>query len=319
MALVVLWPYVARGGGETLQRPMELIAIYSANLSTYLSTGGRLHYAAWSHRFYQAGTDSLFPGVAALVLAGIGVARWSDRGRVRMFLLVGIVGLVLSLGPATPVYRSVYALLSPVQALRAVSRFGYLALFAVAALGGLGLAAWRRRVVSPGWVTGIGIVAILIVNVEAMRAPLGYTAFEGFSPIYQMISETSDVGVIAEFPFHTSNRAHLNGAYVLASTVHWKPLLNGYSGILPSSYVEMSRRLEGFPADASIDTLREAGVTHVVVHPYQYDAYALRKSASEVLAAAADQRALELVAEDSRGSRLYRIVAWSSGESSALH
>lgn len=307
VAAVVLWPYAGLGGGESVRRPMELIAGYSANLSTYLSTGGRLHYAVWSHRFYQAGTDSLFPGVAALVLAGFGVAHWSDRGRVRMFLLVGIAGLVLSLGPATPVYRWVYTLLPPVQAIRVASRFGYLALFAVAALGGLGLAGWRRRIASEAWALRIGIVVILIANIEAMRAPVGYTPFEGFSPIYEMISETPEVGVIAEFPFHTPARAELNGPYVLSSTVHWKPLLNGYSGIVPTSYVEMSRRLERFPADASIDTLREAGVTHVVVHPSQYDRYDVGKSASEMLGAVTDQRALELVAEDSAGSRLYRI------------
>ena len=307
VAMAVLWPYVALDGGETLRRPMTVVASHSANLSTYLSTGGRFHYGAWSHRFYQYGTDALFPGVAALVLAGFGVARWSERGRVRIFLLVGIVGLVLSLGPATPVYRWVYALLPPVQAIRGASRFGYLALFAVAALGGLGLAAWRRRIASHGWAAGIGIVAILLVNVEAMRAPVVYTPFEGFSPIYRMISETAGVGVIAEFPFHPPNLAALNGPYVLASTVHWKPLLNGYSGIVPSSYVEMSRRLEGFPTEGSIDTLRDAGVTHVVVHPSEYDRHGVSMSASEVLAAATEQRALELVAEDSTGSRLYRI------------
>jgi hypothetical protein len=307
MAAAVLWPYVALGDEIALQRPIELIATYSANLSSYLSTGGRLHYTVWSHHFYQYGTDSLFPGVAALALAGFGVARWSDRGRVRMFLLVGLVGLVLSLGPETPVYRWVYAVVPPVRAIREVSRFGYLALFAVAALGGLGLAAWRRRIASESWAAGIGIAAILVVNLEALRAPIAYTPFKGFSPIYQMIADTPGVGVIAEFPFHAPERTDLNGPYVLASTVHWKPILNGYSGIVPPSYVEMSRRLEGFPAAASIDTLRETGVTHVVIHPFRYDRYDVGKPASEVLAAATDQRVLELVAEDSTGSRLYRI------------
>ena len=307
VAVTVLWPYAALGGGEALRRPMDLVAMYSANLSSYLSTGGRLHYAVWSHRFYEYGTDSLFPGVAALALAGFGVARWRDRGRVRMFLLIGIVGVVLSLGPVTSVYRWVYTLLPPVQAMRAVSRFGYLALFAVAALAGLGLSEWRRRVASDAWAVRIGIVAILLVNVEAMRAPVAYTPFEGFSPLYRTIAETPDVGAVAEFPFHDPARAELNGSYVLASTVHWRPLLNGYSGIVPPSYVEMRRRLEGFPADGSIETLREAGVTYVVVHPSRYERYDVGKRASEILAAVTEQRALARVAEDSTGSRLYRI------------
>ena len=47
---------------------------------------------------------------------------------------------------------------------------------------------------------------------------------------------------------------------------HWRPMLNGYSGLAPASYVEHSRELAGFPHAAAIDALRRIGVTHVFVH-----------------------------------------------------
>ena len=53
---------------------------------------------------------------------------------------------------------------------------------------------------------------------------------------------------------------------MLHATVHWRPMLNGYSGFLPRSYVTHYERLRSFPDPASIAYLREIGVTHVAVH-----------------------------------------------------
>ena len=43
-------------------------------------------------------------------------------------------------------------------------------------------------------------------------------------------------------------------------------MLNGYSGVVPASYVDHYRELRGFPDARAIDALRAAGVTHVFVH-----------------------------------------------------
>ena len=43
-------------------------------------------------------------------------------------------------------------------------------------------------------------------------------------------------------------------------------MLNGYSGVVPASYIDHYRDLRGFPDARAIDALRAAGVTHVFVH-----------------------------------------------------
>src|SRR4029078_9073690 len=62
----LLLTYVRVSRDQGLARPLSEVSWYSAHLTDYLATGGRLHYSLWSHRFFQA--DALFPGVIASVL-----------------------------------------------------------------------------------------------------------------------------------------------------------------------------------------------------------------------------------------------------------
>jgi hypothetical protein len=56
-----------------------------------------------------------------------------------------------------------------------------------------------------------------------------------------------------------------NARAVAASTAHWKPMVNGYSGFVPRSYVAHYETLAGFPDPLTFDALRKIGVTHLVV------------------------------------------------------
>jgi hypothetical protein len=53
---------------------------------------------------------------------------------------------------------------------------------------------------------------------------------------------------------------------MLNATRHWKPLVNGYSGLTPRSYRTTNATLSQFPDQASLDMLRSLGVSHVVLH-----------------------------------------------------
>jgi hypothetical protein len=71
--------------------------------------------------------------------------------------------------------------------------------------------------------------------------------------------------VVAELPFGDTT---WELRYVYYSTVHWKPLVNGYSGGFPASYklrVALLQRLREDP-EAAWRALRDVGTTHVVVH-----------------------------------------------------
>jgi hypothetical protein len=54
------------------------------------------------------------------------------------------------------------------------------------------------------------------------------------------------------------------------STFHWFPLVNGYSGVYPPSYLNRLERLRHFPDDASIEQMQADGVRYVIVHASRY-------------------------------------------------
>jgi hypothetical protein len=54
------------------------------------------------------------------------------------------------------------------------------------------------------------------------------------------------------------------------STFHWMPLVNGYSGFYPASYLERLKRLSGLPDARWVAALRREGVRYVIVHADGY-------------------------------------------------
>jgi hypothetical protein len=80
--------------------------------------------------------------------------------------------------------------------------------------------------------------------------------------IYEWVSKLPHPTLIAEFPM-----LHADPFYMYFSTMHWQPMLNGYSGFRPSSYIEMVARFEkSFPDDRTLDELRRRGVRAIIVH-----------------------------------------------------
>ncbi|HAK56219.1 MAG TPA: hypothetical protein DCP38_12180, partial [Acidobacteria bacterium] len=138
IATAMLWPYRQVRVQEDFRRPLRIVEMYAASPWSYLSTTARLHYRTWSHRvFGERTTEALFPGFVALALSGVALGvrrRTQTAGRRRMLVAIAAVGFVLSLGTMTPLYAWVYHVVPPMQGIRAAARFGYLVLFAVAAL-----------------------------------------------------------------------------------------------------------------------------------------------------------------------------------------
>lgn len=72
--------------------------------------------------------------------------------------------------------------------------------------------------------------------------------------------------VVVELPFYAPHIFFANAPYMLNSTRHWRPMLNGYSGFRPGSYDDSYNAAHDFPSVASLAALHARGVTHVVVH-----------------------------------------------------
>ena len=114
----------------------------------------------------------------------------------------------------------------------------------------------------------IGIAAIVLANAEALRAPFEYRPFTGIPRLYALLEDQPHV-VLAEVPFYPRQAVFENAEYVLNSTAHWRPLMNGYSGYTPASYVDYANVFWYFPRDYAIDAMKRAGVTHVMAMEMQ--------------------------------------------------
>jgi len=184
-----------------------------------------------------------------------------------MWLAIGIAGAALSFGPSLPGYTFLYDTIPVLQGIRAVARFALLPLLAVGVVGAFGLAGWRAHLMASRRVRAahiVGALVVVAVNVENARVPMAFVPFEGIPAVYKALADVPHA-VVAELPFPEPERVAVNATAVHASVAHWKPLLNGYSGYTPRSYVEHYLAFESFPAPSAIDTLRRAGVTHIVI------------------------------------------------------
>ena len=272
ISVLTLWPYLQpywqihhEQGAVRLLRDVEL---FSASWKDYLSTPSRLHYNAWSYRWFTGA--ALFPGLAAMALALVAILRgtaWHDP-RARMCLAFGTCGVLLSFGTKLPGYELLFQTVPLLQAVRAVSRFGYLGTLAVAFLAAFALSDLRTRL-PPRWWPGAAAVVLTLLALEPLVAPIRFSRFAGVSPIYESIGSEPHA-VVVELPMPGGTHWFGNARYMVNSTRHWRRMLNGYSGFAPASFHEHTQALDRFPEPAAITALENIGVTHVFVHVEGY-------------------------------------------------
>ena len=304
--LPIVAPFIAirdEGFGRTLDES----AAFSANLSSYLVSSAYAH--AWLRQAisaWPAWNEVMFPGFLSVALAAAGgwlAARGSavQRGR-ETALLYGTVGVLAawaSFGPSAGLYRVLYEI--PVFAfLRAPSRLAIVVVLALAVLGGL---ATVRLLAATGrhrhWAAG----ALVLAAIGEMATPMPWERAVRVPGPYTNLAAMPS-GAIAEFPFYTGRR-HLHAQYMLYSTQHWMPLLNGYSDHAPTGFWSEASTLETFPSDDSFQVLRNRGVRYVGVH---WDRYGAR--AGEIRARLQSyKRYLQPVAMSGR-TELYEIIAY---------
>ena len=299
LGLPILIPYARVAREQNMVRSLDAVQEFSVTMTGYIRAAGRIHFATWSGRFFDDSWESFFPGFVILALALYACARVRRQpewhGRTAMLLAIALAGVVLSLGTATPVYGWLFRVFPPMQGLRAAARFGNLFLLAVAVLGGMGLAFWKPR----WWVA---ILLIALANLESLRAPIEFHDFEGIPAVYRLLADEPGRVVLAEQPFYPGRAIFLNAPYVLNSTAHWKPLMNGYSGYTPNGYEEYADTFWSFPEEPPIHGDEGAGRD-----PCHGASRSARGAGpAEIMEEISHRPDMELVAV-SRGAFLYRL------------
>jgi len=262
-----LWPYWRVNQSMHFARSVD--DAEGASWRDFVSTAANVHYRRWSRELSAGATTSLFPGFAALALAGAAFADRTTRRdpRVRMAAITGIGCVAIAFAPSLPFYGWLYRAIPLLRIVRAVDHIAHVTLLMLGVLAGFGVAAIHRRwfdARARRW-TGAALVLLVIVNAEALRAPVGFNRIGKLPAAYDVIAK-DPAAVVIELPFPMPQQWFLNAPYMVNSTRHWRPMLNGYSGFRPESYVRSYEAARTFPSDDSLIALSALGVTHVVVH-----------------------------------------------------
>jgi hypothetical protein len=195
-----------------------------------------------------------------------------DRETALLYGTLGVLALWSSFGPRAGLYRILYYL-PTFSFLRAPSRLGLvvsliLALFACLALRSMfARAAPRTRAALAG-------VTVLAAIADVAVFPIRWAEAPAIPAGYETLTRRARAP-LAEFPFYGERIAFpLHAQYMLFSTAHWLPLVNGYSDVIPADFRKDAPILDSFPSLESFAVLARHRVRYIAVH---WDMYVDRK------------------------------------------
>jgi hypothetical protein len=288
---VVAMPYSApyRANVRTVGTRAEFeIKTWSATTGSFVATTPEnLLYGRLTEE-YGAPEARDFPGVIAIVLLVIALLPPYENPTRLLYFLGLAFAVEACLGMNGWLYPVLLRNISSLNGLRAPGRMGIFVLATVGVLAAYGVArvqGWLRLVVPA--------VACALLGGEYMTTPLAISRLPTEPPsIYQWLARLPHPTLVAEFPL-----LHPDPLYMYFSTMHWQPMLNGYSGYRPSSYIEMVARFEkSFPDDRTIEELRRRGVRAIIVHKNLYPDDRDRQAYARTIEALAFRKDVEFVA-----------------------
>jgi hypothetical protein len=280
----VLW-WEARRAGHSGLAPaaavgVGMLALVPVTLpyARARAAGRLLDYAHFTLPESDAGAvgrlllDGIGWPVLALAALGAGSAPQSVR-RLRWGLIaVGAIGVWMALGRDVPgPFELAQRWVPGFSSVRAPSRFLVLPVLAACLLAGLGAAALAQRgrharaVNAAAVLLGVGLIVARApalrptlvpdpLGLPAARAPYAWLAAHGAGrPVLELpvVNSALDYGNLLA-----------TGRYMLGSTLHWLPLINGYSGHPPPSdrlLMTLAQRLPDAEALAMLSDLAEPG------------------------------------------------------------
>jgi hypothetical protein len=285
-AAALFLPYVRVSRAHDLSRSALEIRTYSAQLASYFSPSRQnLYFGVAADRFlervfgdsaalFHRQENELFAGFLPTILffvgAGGGVAaawRGFRKGTAdpwaRGIALSGLICFALSFAR---VYVPLDHVIPGLSGMRVPARFYAFVSLTIVFFAARGIDALLARLPGPQSrrAAVVGLAALLAIELAPRRLDWQSVPREEELPhAYAWLRDEPSVKALIELPLFGDSR---ETPYVYASTVHWKPIANGYSGYLADSYVELSDHIPYVPHQDGLDLLRKMGITHVVVH-----------------------------------------------------
>ena len=292
-------PYLRMQNTTGFARPLD--GSYSANIAAWLIS------SAWAHRWWAASlptaSEVLFPGIMATVLGVWGAVIWRHKDVAWFYITAAVIAFWTTFGPKAGLYTLFYYTIPVFSFLRAPSRTGIVVTLCLVVLAAPALLRLMDRRNGRAMFT----VLLALAIADTYRAPLRMREARSLPNVYRSLARLPR-GPVIELPFWSERIAfHQHAEYMLASTYHWQPLINGYSDHIPQDFRDNALPLSGFPSRDSFAILERSQARYVVVHLNLIDAR-LRESLIDRL----DREYVNYLRplEKDGSVWLYEIIAW---------
>lgn len=290
-------PYM-KSRAQVGDRPMSDVVGYSAHPMDFLSAPANNVLYGWTD---ELGTNErhLFPGIVATLLLVVGL--WPPLDRTRAVHAAGLAfALLLTLGVNGPIYKLLYDWVLPFRGLRVPARADILVLLGTSVLAGFGLTRLMSAMTSRRMAAMAAAASITLASVECLARPTLIPANPNASVWYAWLRTVPDA-VVFEWPVTVPWRLYdmRDVRYMYRSTLHWRPMLNGYSGHYPESYVKLLYTMRDFPYTPALVDLRRRGATVLILH----DVEGSRPSYVQAVERLVRDPSLRVIAEDMDAGR----------------
>jgi hypothetical protein len=322
--LAFAWPYLEWSRGPGFQAG----AIVDTTLKSLDVVRLTAPSVPWRGLRYPFETTYQIPfAVLALAVLAIPAARRPEASVRQKILVLGLwlaslggfvleLGRVLELGPVRiPLPAAFLAQWIPgFDQLRGPLRWAIPIGVAMPVLAGLGLAQLLRgaRAARAVAVASIGLLALELIPPPLPTRDL-WEGRADHRAAYAALAARPP-GPVAVLPWHLESMRDLSASshYVLGTTLHWKPILNGHSGYFPPGYDLLRRVAQELPSPAGVLRLHAlSGVRFLLVHEEE-----LLPGARRAWADAAERGHLQQL-ERWGETTLYEIADWTPGAAHA--
>ena len=200
-------------------------------------------------------------GLAFLLSLGLTLAPTYTKG-------LGIYRILVWLSP----YNLLYKFVLGFSSIRSPHRFSIFIVLFLVILAGMAIL-WLCFCVRSRWRWVLIITLISMTIFELWPTPLRLVRVPNTGTelprIYEHIRKLPSDAVLIHFPLPTSlseQGLEATSRYMYFSTFHWHPMVNGYSGFAPNSWMELVSVLAKSSPKFLLSALKAFGVQYVVVH-----------------------------------------------------
>ncbi len=271
-------PYARMQDATGFARPLD--GSYSANIGAWLIS------SAWAHRWWApylpSASEVLFPGIIAVVFGvwgamvavrSLSIRRKPDttseavpsrltRDVAGFYIATAVAAFWITFGPKAGLYTLLYYTVPVFSFLRAPSRAGIVVTLCLVVLAAPALITLMNRRNRNLAFAGL----VVLVTADLYRAPLRMREAPPLPSVYATLARLPR-GPVIELPYWSENVAyHRHAEYMLLSTAHWQPLVNGYSDHIPQDFRDNALPLSGFPSKDSFAILEQIGARYAVFH-----------------------------------------------------